>query len=141
MNKRFIKIKILAAIFSLTMLAQAGLANASIINTNAKNQIGNSADSVSGVAGYDPISLGSNDLATIVGIVIQAFLAILGVIFLVYMIYAGYNWMIAQGDEEKVTKAKETIQRAVIGLIVIIAAYAISAWVFDKLLTNTQIIS
>lgn len=83
---------------------------------------------------------GNNDLVGIVGIVIQAFLGLLGVIFLIYMLYGGYNWMVAQGDEEKVTKAKDTIQRAVIGLIVIIATYAISFWVFDKLLTTTNII-
>lgn len=76
-------------------------------------------------------------LAKIIGIVIQAFLGLLGVIFLVYMLYAGYNWMIAQGEEEKVTKAKDTIQRAIIGLIIVIAAYAISAWVFSKLLYGT----
>lgn len=72
-------------------------------------------------------------LAEIVGIVIQAFLGLLGVLFLVYTIYAGYSWMTAQGDEEKVTKAKDTLQRAVIGLIITIGAYAISAWVFGKL--------
>ena len=57
-----------------------------------------------------------------------------------YIIYAGYNWMTAQGEEEKVSKAKDTIQRAVIGLIVTIAAYAISYWVFYVLIENTGII-
>lgn len=93
-----------------------------------------------GNAPYQPIGQ-SNDLASLVGIVIQAFLSLLGVIFLVYMLYAGYNWLIAQGDEEKVTKAKDTIRRAVIGLIITIAAYAISYWVFDRLLTGTGIVS
>ncbi|MDP2737081.1 MAG: hypothetical protein Q8O59_04895 [bacterium] len=82
-----------------------------------------------------------NKLSEIVGTVIQAFLGLLGVIFLVLIIYAGYNWMTAQGEEEKVTKAKDTLQRAVIGLIITIAAYAISVWVFDKLLTGTGILN
>lgn len=72
-------------------------------------------------------------LAEIVGIVIQAFLGILGVLFLVYTIYAGYGWMTAQGEEEKVTKAKDTLSRAVVGLIITIGSYAISVWVFGKL--------
>ena len=80
-------------------------------------------------------------LAEIVGLVIKAFLGLLGMIFLVYTLYAGYNWMTAQGDEEKVTKAKDTIQRAVIGLIITIGAYAISFWVFHQLLTGTNIIA
>ncbi len=92
-------------------------------------------------APYQPIAEGQNDLAGIIGLIIQAMLGILGVLFLVYIIYAGYNWMIAQGDEDKVNKAKETIQRAIIGLIIIIAAYAISYWVFDKLLTTTGILT
>ncbi len=79
-------------------------------------------------------------LAEIIGIVIQAFLGILGVLFLSYLLYAGYNWMTAQGDEEKVTKAKDTISRAVIGLIVTIGAYAISVWVFARLLSTTNIL-
>ncbi|MBI2459496.1 MAG: hypothetical protein HYV53_03015 [Parcubacteria group bacterium] len=84
---------------------------------------------------------GTNSLAGIVGIVIQAFLGLLGVIFLVYMIYAGYAWMTAQGDEEKVTKAKDTIQRAIIGLIIIIAAYAISYFVLQKLVFDRGILN
>lgn len=91
-------------------------------------------------APYQPIGQ-NNDLASIIGIVIQAFLGLLGVLFLVYMLYAGYNWMIAQGDEEKVTKAKETIQRAIIGLIITIAAYAISYWVFYNLLATSNIVT
>lgn len=98
-------------------------------------------DNKGGGAPYVGITSGKNDLAGIVGIVIQAFLGLLGVLFLVYMLYAGYNWMVAQGDEEKVTKAKDTIQRAVIGLIIIIAAYAISYWVFDSLLGQTGIVT
>jgi len=57
------------------------------------------------------------------------------------MLYAGYNWMMARGDEEKVTKAKDTITRAIIGLLITIGAYAISFWVFDKLLSTTSIIN
>ena len=79
-------------------------------------------------------------LSQIIGLVIQAFLGLLGVIFLIYMIYAGYSWMTAQGDEEKVTKAKDTIQRAVIGLIVTIGAYAITYFVIQKLVIGAAIL-
>ena len=76
---------------------------------------------------------GPTSLTGMIGAIIQAFLGLLGVIFLVLIIYAGYNWMTAQGEEEKVTKAKDTLQRAVIGLIIIIAASAITWWVIMKL--------
>jgi len=62
---------------------------------------------------------------------------LLGIIFIILMIYAGYNWMTAQGEEEKVTKAKTTIQRAIIGLIIVVSAYAITAFVFKSLQVGT----
>ncbi len=72
-------------------------------------------------------------LAEIIKYAITAFLGLLGVIFLVLIIYAGFNWMTAQGDENKVTMAKDTLVRAVIGLIIIIAAYSITYFVFSNL--------
>jgi hypothetical protein len=72
-------------------------------------------------------------LAEIVATGISAFLSILAVVFVILIILAGYNWMTARGDEQKVTKAKDTIQRAIIGLIIIIAAYAITRFVFMRL--------
>jgi hypothetical protein len=91
-------------------------------------------------APYAAVTPGENDLAGIIGVVVQSFLGLLGVLFLVYMLYAGFNWMTAQGDEEKVTKAKDSIIRAIIGVTITIAAYAISYWVFDKLLTSSNIL-
>lgn len=74
-----------------------------------------------------------SSLARIVAVVIQAFLGLLGVIFLVLMITAGYKWMTASGNEERITEAKDTIWRAVIGLIVTVGAYAITYFVFNSL--------
>jgi amino acid transporter len=71
--------------------------------------------------------------ADILSMVIRAFLSLLGIIFLVLIIVAGYNWMTAGGNDEKVTKAKSTIARAIIGLIIIVAAYAITYFVFSNL--------
>ena len=64
----------------------------------------------------------------ILGKVVSAGLSLLGVIFIILVLLAGYNWMTAQGDEQKVEKARETLWRAVIGLIITLSAYAI--WEF-----------
>jgi len=64
-------------------------------------------------------------LAEIIGSIIGAFLALVGVIFLGIMIYAGYLWMTANGNEDKVSKAKDMIRDSIIGIIIIIGAYAI----------------
>jgi hypothetical protein len=77
---------------------------------------------------------GSYRMAEIIGTSINAVLGLIGTIFLVLMIYAGYNWMTARGDEEKVTKAKDTITRAIIGLIIVVGSYAIWGFIFSKLI-------
>ncbi len=68
-----------------------------------------------------------------IGDIIGIFLSFLGVIFLILMLHAGYNWMTAAGDEEKITKAKDTIRAAIIGLIIIVAAYALSIFVIESI--------
>lgn len=74
---------------------------------------------------------------TIVGKIITTALSLLGVIFLVLMIYGGFLWMTARGDEGQVTKAKDLMQAAIIGLVVVISAYAISYFVISTLSTGT----
>ena len=69
--------------------------------------------------------------------VVRTFFAILAVLFLGMMLYGGYNWMTAMGDDEKITKAKETIISALIGVIIIIAAYAVTFFVINNLFSST----
>ncbi len=64
-------------------------------------------------------------ISSMIGTIVNSFLSLLGIIFITLMLYAGYNWMIAAGDEAKLTKAKETIRRAIIGLVIVIGAFAI----------------
>ncbi len=77
--------------------------------------------------------VGSADLYTIVGRVIYAFLGILGIVLLGYLLYAGYLWMTAAGDTEKVEQARRMIQNAIIGLVVIAASFAITAFILSRL--------
>lgn len=72
-------------------------------------------------------------VGVIAAVIIKAFLGLLGIIFLVLMIYGGYVWMMARGNEQEAERAKNIMQRAVIGLIIIIGAYAITAFVFSGL--------
>jgi len=68
-----------------------------------------------------------------VATVIKAFLGLLGITFIFLMVLAGYHWMTAAGDEQKITKAKDTIRTAIIGLVIIVAAYSITYFVFKAL--------
>lgn len=73
-------------------------------------------------------------MAEFIGKIIQTFFSLLGIIFIILVIYAGYNWMMAQGDEKKVTDSKHTIQRAIIGLIITVGSYGIWNLIAAKLL-------
>lgn len=66
-------------------------------------------------------------------ILINAALSLLGVIFIIMIILAGFKWMTAQGDAKKVEEARENIKNATIGLVVVLAAYAITYFVFQAL--------
>ena len=85
-------------------------------------------------------SLGSDaskTLPEIIGNLISVFLGVLGIIFVILTVYAGYLYMTAAGDKDKVGKAKTMLAQAIIGLIIIVAAYAISSFVVDAIATAT----
>jgi hypothetical protein len=93
-----------------------------------------------GDAGFGEDS-GTTDLPTRVGNLIRIVLGILGVILVVIVVYAGYLWMTAGGDDDQVKKAKSFMTNAVIGLIIMLSAYAITEFVVDKLLDATNDVS
>ena len=51
----------------------------------------------------------------------------MGVIAMLILIYGGFTWMTARGDEQKVEKAKTIITNTIIAIIVVFSAYAIMA--------------
>ncbi len=80
-------------------------------------------------AGYETKNVGATTLSESVGKVIKAALGLVGTIFLALTIYAGFLWMTASGNEEQVTKAQNIIQRASLGLIIVLAAYGLTVFV------------
>jgi hypothetical protein len=70
------------------------------------------------------------------GRLIGAVLSFVGVLFLIMMIYAGIMWMTAQGNDQQVTKAKDLLINSIIGIVIIFAAYAITAFI-GNFVSNT----
>ena len=68
-------------------------------------------------------------LPLIIGNLVRISIGLLGIIFLVLTVYAGFLYLTARGEEDKVKHAKETLQRGVIGIIIISVAYAIASFV------------
>ncbi|NCN22041.1 hypothetical protein GW758_00740 [Candidatus Falkowbacteria bacterium] len=73
------------------------------------------------------------DIETVSIIVIKTALGFLGLIFLVLTIMAGFKWMNAGGNDEDVKKAQTSVKNATIGLIVVLAAYTMTVFVFERL--------
>jgi len=85
------------------------------------------------------LDLGSADLKDTVINIIQWALGFLGLVAVVMILIGGFQWMTAGGNEEKVASAKKIISAAVIGLIIILLAWAIVIFVVNTAtdVTNT----
>jgi uncharacterized membrane protein YwzB len=80
---------------------------------------------------------GKPDPIKLAGDIIGTALTMIGIVFTVLMIYAGYLWMTAQGNEEQIGKAKKIIINSVIGIIITALAYTISSFVLTALPKGT----
>lgn len=78
-------------------------------------------------------NFGQVSIEVLVAKIIQIVLGLLAIIFLVLTILAGFRWMTAAGNEEEVKKAQATIKATIIGLVIILAAYAITYFIFRNL--------
>ncbi len=85
----------------------------------------------------DATGLGQADLNDTIGAIIRAALGFLGVIAVVIILFGGFKWMTAGGNEEKVGEAKKLIIAGIIGLAIILSAYAIASFVIGQLVGAT----
>ncbi len=76
---------------------------------------------------------GSDSLTDMVALVINSVLSISGALLFIYFIYAGFLWMTAAGDTKNVDKAKTIMRNAVVGLVVLMASYALALFVAKSL--------
>ncbi|MFH1111779.1 MAG: TrbC/VirB2 family protein, partial [Patescibacteria group bacterium] len=81
-------------------------------------------------------NLGNTDLIPAVANIINILLGFLGVIAIVIIIIAGFKWMTAAGNEEQISSAKKMLGAGIIGLVIILAAFAIASFVMSNLTTE-----
>ncbi|HAT03529.1 MAG TPA: hypothetical protein DCS29_01995 [Candidatus Magasanikbacteria bacterium] len=74
----------------------------------------------------------SSNIGTLAGSFINAALSLVGIIFLVLMVYAGVLWMTARGADEQIEKSKKIIYASIIGLFITVSAYAITIFVTKR---------
>ena len=98
-------------------------------------------DEIAGEAfGYDKLTevgLGNKDPREIAKNIIQVLLGLLGIIAVVIILIGGFKWMTASGNEDKVTEAKKLLGAGVIGLLIVLAAWALAMFIISRFLLST----
>ena len=86
-------------------------------------------------AGFtDQPNLHPRSIGQLIFIISQGVLSVLGVIFLIMVVYSGIRWMVAGGRAEVIENSQNTIKNAVIGLALVLGAYAITNFVLKGII-------
>ena len=85
------------------------------------------------IANAGGFNTSATDVNPIINHLILVVLGLLGVIFLLLVIYAGFTYMTSAGDSKKNAAARSAIISAVIGMVIVIAAYAVTYYVGGRL--------
>lgn len=119
-------------IFSVSLLAGIAVATLALpTGVNAQSAIGeacNSSGSASVLCSGESQDQSAGDIVTTV---INVLLYIVGIIAVIMVIIGGIMYAVSAGDSGAVTKAKNTILYAIVGLIIAFIAFAIVNWVAD----------
>lgn len=89
----------------------------------------------SGLESAAPAELktGTTDLPKLIGNIIGSLMSIIGALLFVYLLYGGFTYMTAGGDETKVKNAVAIIRNCVIGIVIVVLAYSISSFIIGTL--------
>ena len=91
------------------------------------------AESESGATIGEVAGLGEAELSAVIARIIRAVLGFLGVVAVIIILWGGFMWMTSGGAEDKVKSARKLIIMGIIGLAIVLAAYAIASFVITSL--------
>ena len=93
------------------------------------------AEKMAGSAGYSPTSEGNtqSDLIETIMNVVNVILGLIGVVLTMIILWAGWQYMMAGGDQKQIEESVLRIRNAIIGLAIILSAYGITILVFSSL--------
>src|SRR3989344_5599784 len=83
------------------------------------------------------MGFGTRDLRTIIFTIINVILGFLSIVAVLIILWGGFKWMTAGGNEEKVEEAKKMIIAGIVGLAVIFTSFAIATFVINQLISAT----
>lgn len=106
-------------------LAQGGVINAGSLGLSYATETG----------------LGTKDVRTTIAQIIKVAMGLLGIVAVVIILIGGFTWMTAGGNDDKIAEAKKWLFAGVIGLAIILSAYALASFIINNLVnaTTTQV--
>ncbi|MFW5888251.1 MAG: pilin [Patescibacteria group bacterium] len=78
------------------------------------------------------------DVRNIIVDIIRIALSFLALIFLILTVMAGYKWMTASGNEDRIKEAKSQLSHAIIGLLIVLSALAITEFILEAFIDATD---
>lgn len=79
---------------------------------------------------------GATNLGQVIIAIVQILLVVAGSMAVIFLIWGGYKYIIARGNEDEVESAKKTISGAIIGLVVVILSFAIVSIISNILIAG-----
>lgn len=76
---------------------------------------------------------GTLDIPKLIGELLSTVLGFTGTLFFILVVWSGLLWMTAGGSQENIKKAQDILKAAVVGLIIVLSAYAITKFVGSSL--------
>ncbi len=71
----------------------------------------------------------NNNLPEIIANLVGYVLSFIALIAVIMIIFGGFQWLTAAGDDERISSAKRTISSAIIGLVIVFLAWSIVSFV------------
>jgi uncharacterized BrkB/YihY/UPF0761 family membrane protein len=134
-KKQIIIVALVALIFVFNIvpaLAQTPIGDAMTNGTNNKG--GGVAEMIKEAYG----NVTSKSMVEVLIKIMNYLLTFLAILFFLGLIYAGYLWMTARGNEEEITKAKKITREIVIGLVIILLSRLFTEFILMQLGNFTQ---
>jgi phage shock protein PspC (stress-responsive transcriptional regulator) len=85
----------------------------------------------------DNLGLPTGDVRVTIARIVRVAMGLLGIVVVMIVLYGGFLWMTAGGNDEQVGTAKKFIVSGVIGLAIVLSAYAIATFVIGSLVNAT----
>ncbi|MCD4760616.1 pilin [bacterium] len=87
--------------------------------------------------GSTNVALGTRPLRETIAGIVNIILGFLGILATLIVLLGGFKWMTSQGNTEKVDEAKKLIGAGIVGLVIILVAYAVSRFILQAVANQT----